>query len=195
MNKPKVIGITGGIGGGKSTLAKILREKGYLVYDTDLEARRLQNENIDIRKHLIHLFGEDIYDNQQLNRKKLAELVFNNPELLLKLNSIIHPVVKNDFINWQKEHSNERYLFIESAVMYESGFDSIIDKVIVVTAPEEVRIARVVKRDNISPEQVRQRIANQMPEEEKIKRADIVLNSNGKNVLKNNIEKLFKEIK
>jgi dephospho-CoA kinase len=193
--KSLIIGITGGIGGGKSTLSEILREKGYFVYDTDSEAKRLQNEHPDIRRQLTAEFGNEIYDETgQLDRKCLASLVFENPKLLSKLNQIIHPVVRQDFSDWQKKYAQEKHLFVESAILFESGFDELTDKIIVVTAPEEVRIKRVAKRDGVTHEQVRARIANQMPEEEKIKRADIVLDSNGKRVLAEQIDIKLEEI-
>ncbi|NDV46016.1 dephospho-CoA kinase [Paludibacter sp. 221] len=194
MKKPLVIGITGGIGGGKSTLARMLQKKGYHVYDTDVEAKKLQDKNTEIRRQLIELFGDEIYDNDRLNRKKLASIVFRNPEQLAKLNEIVHPVVREHFLDWKSQHSNEKYLFVESAIMYESGFVGFVDKVIVVTAPLHVRILRVAKRDKITPEQVRERIARQLPEEEKIKKADIVLNSDGKDVLSANVEHIFSEL-
>ena len=196
MKKTLIIGITGGIGGGKSTLAKILREKGYWVYDTDFEAKRLQNEDAEVCRQLSILFGSEIYDEMgNLDRKKLADLVFENKESLSKLSQIVHPAVRLDFSEWRKQHADEKYLFVESAIMLESGLHELVDKVVVVTAPEKVRIKRVVKRDKITPKQVRARMANQMPEKEKIKRADIVLNSNGKRVLSQNIEKMFAELK
>jgi len=193
--KPLIIGITGGIGGGKSTFSGLLREKGYAVYDTDREAKRLQNEHPEIRQQLAAEFGSEIYDEiGQLDRKRLASLVFENPQLLSKLNKIIHPIVEQDFLEWQKKYVQEKFLFVESAIMLESGFDKLTDKIIVVTAPEEVRIERVVKRDGVTPEQVRARIANQMPEEEKVKRADFVLNSDGKRALSENLEEILFEL-
>ena len=186
-----IVGITGGIGGGKSTLSDLLREKGFFVYDTDFEAKRLQSEHPEIRQRLIDLFGENIYVDQQLDRKKLADIVFKNSGLLSGLNKIIHPFVRKDFTEWKCKHSNEKYLFVESAIMFESGLYNEMDKIIVVTAPENVRIERVMKRDGVSAEKVLARMKNQLSEEEKIKRADIVLNSEGENVPNKNIEKLL----
>ena len=190
-----IIGITGGIGGGKSTFSELLREKGYAVYDTDREAKCLQNEHPEIRRQLTAEFGSEIYDeNGQLDRKRLANLVFENPKLLSKLNKTIHPIVEQDFLEWQKKHVQEKILFFESAILFESGFDKLTDKIIVITAPENVRIERVVKRDGVTHEHVRARIANQMSETEKIKRADFVLNSDGKRVLSENLDRILFEI-
>ena len=194
MNKPLIVGITGGIGGGKSTLSAVLREKGYCVFDTDLEARNLQNTDPDIRRCLTEAFGNDIYNSEGLDRKKLASIVFNNHEKLALLNEIVHPAVRLKFHDWQQEHKNEKYLFIESAIMFESGLAYLMDKIIVVTASEEERISRVMKRDGVSEDEVRARMKRQMPEEEKIAKADIVLSSEGENVLSRNVKKLLKEI-
>lgn len=195
MKKTLIIGITGGIGGGKSTLAKVLCEKGYFVYDTDLEAKRLQNKDTNVRRQLTDLFGSEIYDETgNLDRKKLAGIVFKNQELLSKLSQIVHPAVRHDFQAWKQKYADEKYLFVESAIMFESGLHELMDKIIVVTAPENVRVDRVVKRDKITPEQVRARMANQMPEDEKVKKADIVLNSDGKHVLSQNIDRMFAEL-
>ncbi len=194
MKKPIIIGITGGIGGGKSTISALLREKGFLVYDTDQEAKRLQNTNPDIRKKLINLFGDDIYNQENvLDRKKLAGIVFKQPDLLSKLNEIIHPEVKRDFLNWQEKHADEPFLFIESAILFEGGLKDFVDKIVVVTAPEDIRIQRVIKRDQTTATKVRERMAQQMPENEKIKLADIVLDSDGDNI-SNNFEMLLLNI-
>jgi dephospho-CoA kinase len=178
-----LVGITGGIGSGKTTLSNLFRDEGYLVYDSDLEARRLQNEHPQIKAQIQALFGESIYTPEGLNRVELAKLVFGNYELLLQLNNIIHPFVKADIVSWKLMHAHERILFIESAILFESGFEHLVDKVLLVTASEELRMARVIRRDKLSPEKVRARMLNQLPEEEKMKRADLIISSND-NLLK-----------
>lgn len=170
-----IIGITGGIGSGKSTLSKLLLTEGFRVYNTDDEARRLQNESSSIRNQLIEQFGSEVYNAEGLNRKYLANIVFNQPESLLKLNSIVHPAVKDDFVNWAKQYSFEKYLFLECAILFEGKFDLLVDKIILVTASEAVRIERVMKRDQSTVEQVKARIRNQMGDEEKMKHADYVV--------------------
>jgi len=177
MHKPLIIGITGGIGSGKSTLSKLLRAEGYSVYDTDLEARRLQNEHSAMRKKLVEMFGKDIYTEQGLNRSALGKIVFSKPELLTKLNAIVHPLVMEDFQSWVINRLPKKMLFIESAILYESGFNKLVDKVILITADESVRIERVVKRDGVTPEHVRARMSYQLSEEEKLTRADFVIYS------------------
>lgn len=177
MSNPLIIGITGGIGSGKSTLADKLRAQGFEVYDSDMEARRLQNEHPYIVQELKKLFGSDIYNSGGLNRQALARIVFTQKDLLGKLNEIIHPVVKADFQQWIKKHSSAKLLFMESAILFESGFDKLVDKVILMTASETVRIARVVKRDGSLPEQVKARMSNQLPDEKKVPRADFIIYS------------------
>ncbi|MDR3652674.1 MAG: dephospho-CoA kinase [Paludibacter sp.] len=194
MHKPLIIGITGGIGSGKSTLSHLLRAEGYSVYDTDLEARRLQNEHSTMRKKLVDMFGKDIYTEQGLNRSALGKIVFSKPELLTKLNSIVHPLVMDDFNNWVQNRFPKKMLFIESAILYESGFNKLVDKVILITAAEDIRIERVVKRDGITPEHVRARMSNQLPEEEKLTRADFVIHTDDDKPLVDKMRKLIAEL-
>jgi dephospho-CoA kinase len=194
MSKPLLIGITGGIGGGKSTLSNKLRAEGYIVYDSDMEARRLQNQHPVIRKQLIALFGDEIYNLQGLNRPVLAKLVFGQKDLLYQLNAIVHPVVREDFEHWIHLHSDQKLLFMESAILFESGFDSLVDKIIVMTASEEVRIRRVVKRDGISEEEVKARMANQSPDDLKIAKADFVIHSDDCQPLVDKMMKILAEL-
>lgn len=195
MHKPLIIGITGGIGSGKSTLSHLLRAEGYSVYDTDLEARRLQNEHTSMRKKMIDLFGKDIYTENGLNRSALGKIVFSKPELLTKLNAIVHPLVMEDFENWINNRLPKKMLFIESAILYESGFNKLVDKVILITASEPVRIERVMKRDGVSSEHVRARMSSQMPEKEKLNRADFVIHSDDNMPLVDKMRKIIVELK
>lgn len=173
-----VIGITGGIGSGKSTLSALLLKHGFPVYDTDKEARRLQDDNEILVQQIKSLLGENIYLNGKLNRPAVAALVFNNSELLHKLTTVVHPVVKQDFINWKSNYSGEDLIFIESAVLFEGGFNLLTDKIILVTASEDVRIQRVMNRDGITQEQVLSRIKNQIPDTEKAPKSDLIINTN-----------------
>ena len=194
MSKPLLIGITGGIGGGKSTLSTKLRAEGYEVYDSDKEARRLQNQHPVIRKKLIALFGENIYNLEGLNRAGLAKLVFGQKDLLAQLNAIVHPIVKEDLEHWIHLHSHQKLLFMESAILFESGFNLLVDKVIVMTASEEVRIRRVVKRDGITEEEVKARMANQSSDELKIAKADFVIHSDDSQPLIDKMLKILAEL-
>ena len=177
MNSPLLIGITGGIGSGKTTLSELLRLEGFQVYDSDVEAHRLQNEHPLIRKQLVELFGEEIYNHNGLNRSALAGIVFGKTDLLLQLNSIVHPIVLEDFKSWIETHYTHKFLFMESAILFESGLNSIVDKVILIVASESIRIARVVKRDDVTPEQVQARISHQLPDAAKIPFADFIIHS------------------
>ena len=194
MQKPLIIGITGGIGSGKSTLSKLLRAEGYSVYDTDLEARRLQNEHSAMRKKLMDMFGKDIYSDQGLNRSAFGKIVFGKPELLTKLNTIVHPLVMEDFNSWVLNRYPKKMLFIESAILYESGFNKLVDKVILITADESIRIERVVNRDGVTPEHVRARMANQFPDKEKINRADFVIHSDDNKPLDEKMRKIIVDL-
>ena len=141
-----IIGITGGIGSGKSTIAKGLAKCGYTVYDCDKEAKRIVEENEKVQKAIIHLLGSEAFIGKQYNTSYVAKRVFAEPELLAQLNAIIHPAVKADILSTFTFHLSP-FTFLESAILYESGFDILCDKIIVVDAPEEIRIARTIKRD------------------------------------------------
>ena len=194
MHKPLIIGITGGIGSGKSTLSKLLRAEGYSVYDTDLEARRLQNEHSTMRKKLMDMFGKDIYTEQGLNRSALGKIVFGKPELLEKLNTIVHPLVMDDFNSWVSNRYPKKMLFVESAILYESGFNKLVDKVILITADEAIRIERVIKRDGVTSEHVRARMAYQLSDNEKIERADFVIHSDDNKPLDEKMRKIIVDL-
>jgi dephospho-CoA kinase len=194
MNKPLVIGLTGVIGGGKSTLADKLRAEGFEVYDSDMEARRLQNEHPVIREQLIELFGEDIYTEQGLNRSVIASKVFSDKNLLLKLNKVVHPVVEAHFKNWVDKNSSNKFVFVESAILFESGFNKFVDKIIVITASEEIRIKRVMKRDGSTVEQVQARMASQISEDFKTSKADFIIHSDDNMPLLDKMRRILHEL-
>lgn len=181
-----IIGITGGIGSGKSTIAKQLRDMGYMVYDTDSEAKRLIVEDTHVRQQIEQLFGSEVYKNSIYQTALVAQRVFADHSLLAKLNAIVHPAVKADIMNrvsrlasQESQVGNQKNLFfIECAILYQAGFDTLCDKVVAVTAPEEIRLARAVARDHSTIEKVRARIHAQEAEKD-VKRADIVINNDG----------------
>lgn len=181
-----IIGITGGIGSGKSTIAKQLREMGYMVYDTDSEAKRLIVEDTHVRQQIEQLFGSEVYKDGIYQTALVAQRVFADHSLLAKLNAIVHPAVKADIMNrvsrlasQESQIGNQKNLFfIECAILYQAGFDTLCDKVVAVTAPEEIRLARAVARDHSTIEKVRARIHAQEAEKD-VKRADIVINNDG----------------
>ena len=140
-----IIGITGGIGSGKSYLAQELAKRGFAVYDCDRAAKRIIAEDKDVQAAIIRLLGEEAFTDGRYNTAYVAQRVFAEPQLLKKLNKIVHPAVKADILSPCTSHLSP--LFIESAILFESGFDGLCDKIVVVTAPEETRIARTIARD------------------------------------------------
>lgn len=173
----KVVGITGGIGSGKSTISEMLRKGGYPVFDCDVQARHICDKDIYVIIEIKKVFGDDIYKDDKLDRKRLANIVFNDKESLEKLNSIVHPKVR-DYMYGAIEDSGSELFFVESAIMFESGMNELMDYVIEVWAPEEVRIERVISRDNTTKDKVLDRINNQMEERDRMALSNYVLNNN-----------------
>lgn len=157
--------------------SRYLMRRGELVYDTDMEAGILQECDDNLREKITTHFGTDIYGMNGLDRKQLARIVFSDKEKLKILNHIVHPAVIEDFRYWVSNNASHKFLFMECAILFEGNFNHLVDKVVVVTAPEAIRIQRVMKRDCVNEESVTARIRNQMPEEEKIKRADWVFDT------------------
>jgi dephospho-CoA kinase len=168
------IGLTGGIGSGKSTVAKIFEVLGVPVYYADDAARRLLNENENLKQEVVRHFGAEAYISGELNRNHISEIVFNNKEKLELLNSLTHPAVMRDSEEWTKVQTAP-YTIREAALIFESGVDRYLDYVIGVSAPENLRIERTTQRDSIARDQVLARMKNQMDEEEKMKRCDFVI--------------------
>ena len=174
-----IIAVTGGIGSGKTTISNLLRERNYPVYDTDAAGRKLQDEDAQVRAKIIALFGEKAYTGHTLNRAFVAAQVFGNSALLSALNAIVHPAVVADFKTWKAGFDSQQLLFMECAVLFEAGFENLVDKILVVTAPEEMRIERVMRRDGLTREQILSRMAHQVSEKDKISKADFVINTDG----------------
>lgn len=172
------VGITGGIGSGKSTVCKIFRLLGVPVFEADLIAKEIMNNNGSVVDSLTSWFGTDIYINGRLNRQKLAAAIFENEEWLQKVNGLVHPLVRDEFLRW-KSSQNGPYLIYEAAILFESGFYKMMDVNILITAPEQVRIDRVIQRDNSTKEQVLARMSKQWSDEEKRKLATFeIVNDN-----------------
>jgi len=190
------VGITGGIGSGKSTVCRVFSVLGIPVFQADVEAGRLQNEDPKIGSELIGIFGAEIYSEEGLlNRKKLASIVFNDRELLEKLNCIIHPAVHREFEKWSTRNSNFPYVIYEAAILFETGNFRNFDFTILVVADEQERIERVSKRDHSKPEEVLQRMNNQLMDKEKIKMADFVIENNDNQLIISQILKLDQLLK
>ena len=171
----KTILLTGGIGSGKSAVAGILRKMGVPVYDCDSRAKWLQENDADVRQKIMQLLGDDVYEGQRLNRKKMAAKIFSDTALLSKVEGIVHPAVENDFNRWCLEQKKD-IVALESAILYECGLNNkCIDKVCLVYAPTETRIERVARRDSANIEEIRRRMANQASDDDKLKKADFVV--------------------
>lgn len=180
---PLLVGLTGGIGSGKSTVAKVFNSLGIKVYNSDFEAKQLVNHDQEIIRKIKQRFGESIYVVGVLDSKQLAKMVFNNSKALNDLNAIVHPKVRLHFENWVVQNSQDRILIKEAAILIESGAYKGLDKIILVTAPENLRVQRVCKRDNTKEEDVRKRIQSQMNDDEKMKFVDVVIKNNEEELL------------
>jgi dephospho-CoA kinase len=168
------IGLTGGIGSGKTTVARIFSVLGIPVYDADSASKRLMSEDENLKKNIIEHFGKGSYKNGQLNTKHLSEQVFSNPAKTELLNSIVHPATINDAEEWMKKQ-HAPYLIKEAALIFESGSNKMLDKVIGVSAPLSLRVERTMKRNNITSLQVTARMNLQMNEEEKLRLCDYII--------------------
>ncbi|MFZ1676403.1 MAG: dephospho-CoA kinase [Saprospiraceae bacterium] len=182
----KLIGLTGGIGSGKTTVASIFTTLGIPVYNSDARAKLLMNANEELRKKIIDLFGQEAYsDNLELNTSWMASRVFNDREQLLKLNSIVHPAVFKDLVEWssQPEQLTAPYLIQESAILFEENLTDRFDGIILIVASEEIRVSRVMQRNKVAREKILQRISNQWPDEKKIPLSDFVIFNDGVRLL------------
>ena len=176
------VGITGGIGSGKSVVSDVIRLLGYPVYNSDIRAKELSDTNPIIRQSLVALFGPAIYTDNHLNRPLLASHLFQNSSHREAVNAIIHPVVFADFNKWcAVQHTS--LVFAESAILVESGFSALMDKMIVVDAPHKLRLQRVVERDAVTMEQAQRRMAAQMDSVDLCKRADYVIYNDNEHLL------------
>lgn len=177
-NLPIIVGLTGGIGSGKSTVAHIFNKLGYPVYDSDSRAKALYSESQELKEAMIFAFGKEVYIQNQINRPYLAKLVFQDEEKLSILNKIVHPFVKKDFLSWVK-NQNSSLIIREAAILIESGAHKDCDKIITVEAPRDVRIKRVVQRDASSIKEVESRISKQLSDEERRRLSDYIIHNDG----------------
>lgn len=159
------IGVTGGIGSGKSTVCRLLADMGAAVYDSDARAKALMNEDMALREAIIEAFGEECYGKEGLNRAYLAAQVFGNEEALARLNAIVHPAVRADFRAWA-EVQQSTYVVLESAILFEAGFENEVDSTLAVMSPLEERVRRTMERDGATREEVLRRISHQMSDDE-----------------------------
>lgn len=190
----KKIGITGGIGSGKSIVSRILKTIGYPIYDSDSWAKHLMNNHPNIRQALTDKFGAETYTHEGLNRTYLAQQIFNNKTNLAFVNSIVHPIVCNHFTQWT-ENQHSEFVFIESAILFSSGLDKILDKTIYVDAPQELRLQRAMLRDNASAEAIIARINNQSHDSEYARsHSDFIIQNDNQTLLTPQILNTIKKL-
>lgn len=194
MAQKLIVGITGGIGSGKSVVSRLLNMLGYPVYDSDSKAKRLNDTDEEVKRALTLAFGSDLYENGLLNRSKLASLIFQSDSNRQLVNAIIHPAVKRDFLRWA-EAQNSDIVFLEAAILYESGFDAFMNKVVAVAAPEQVRIQRAMQRDNATEQQIVNRLRTQMSQDVLESKADFVVVNDGIQPLLPQIEALAVQLR
>ncbi|MBI1227187.1 MAG: dephospho-CoA kinase [Bacteroidetes bacterium] len=183
-NQPLQVGITGGIGSGKSTVCRIFEQLGIPVYNADERAKALMVGDANVISKIKKLFGDEAYlPDGSLHRKWIGGIVFQDSEMLKKLNSIVHPAVQKDGEKWHKQQHGSPYTLKESALLFEIGSQIFYDKTIVVYSPKEIRLQRVMARDSLSKEAVEARIKNQMEDEKKMQLADYVIINDGRKML------------
>ncbi len=192
----KTLGVTGGIGSGKTEACRILETLGAQVFYADDEAKTIIQKHPEVRRDMILAFGPDTYDAEgRLNRAYVASRVFGSPERLALLNRIVHPRVYEAFEQRKQKAEESGLLVLEAALLFESGGDAYVDQVLVLEAPSEVRVQRVTRRDRTSPESVQARIAHQWPREERLRRADhVIYNTGSLSDLRREVETLFREL-
>jgi len=188
------IGITGGIGSGKSVVSECVRIMHIPVYNADEASKNILKTNTSIQDKLKKLLGEEIFSNGELNKARMASLIFNDPDLLARTNAIIHPAVFDDFNRWS-DCQRSNIVACESAIIFESGINHFLDYVITVFAPEQIRIKRTELRDNITEEQVKSRIKNQLSDEERINRSDFVLINDCREAIIPQLREILERIK
>lgn len=191
----KTIGVTGGIGSGKSVVCDIFKILGTKIYNADIRAKEILNTNATVKQEISKNFGSEIYHSGKADRNLLAGIVFNNQEKLSILNSIIHPAVAEDFDVWMESNRNEDYIIKEAAILFETGTFKLLDKIVLVYSPEEVRIQRVIERDNTGRDAVLARMKSQMDDIEKMKLSDyIIYNDTDHSLIKQvvNLHNIFK---
>ncbi len=188
------VGLTGGIGSGKTLVSSIFEKLCVPVYYADTAARDLMNSDAGLKDDIVSLFGDQAYGKDGLNRQYLAGSVFGDPVKLAGLNRLVHPAVRLDFKRWTAEQSGSLYVIEEAAILFESGASQEMNLSVLVYAPEELRISRVMKRDGVDREAVQRRMGHQLSEEEKMEKADFVLINDGKEMLLPQVIELHNKI-
>ena len=188
-------GVTGGIGSGKSYVCKVFEQLGIPVFYADSEVKKMYDDTPEVRAQLVEAFGEKIYDNGKLNRKLLAQIAFGSSSALARLNAIAHPAAGKRFLAWAARQKNTPYVLHEAALMFESSAHRLMDKVITVAAPLELRIQRVMHRDSCSRQEVERRIAHQLSDSERAARADYTIDCDDSTPLLPQVLKIHGELR
>jgi dephospho-CoA kinase len=187
------LGITGGIGSGKTSVCRVFNVLGIPVFSADAEAREIMDSDFEIIEKVKGIAGKNIYESGSLDRIELARLIFNNEDLLKQINAVVHPVIFNHFSIWEKTVSAP-YVIMEAAILFESGASKLVDRKVTIVAPVEERIERVVRRNNLTREEVISRINNQMDDEDKIRLSDYVIYNSEHEMIIPSILKIHEEI-
>ena len=172
------VGLTGGIGSGKTTVSNFFLDYGIPVYNSDSQGKTLMNTNLELKNDIVSLFGKSVYDNGILNTNLLSSIVFNDSTKIEQLNNLVHPKVAQDFNQWVGKNNNKPILVKEAAILIESGAYLNMDKIILVVSEKSTRINRVSKRDNSDLDYIEKRINHQLTDNEKIKYADYIIENN-----------------
>ena len=189
------VGLTGGIGSGKTTVSNFLLEYGIPVYNSDSQGKKLMNTNLELINDIVNIFGESVYNNGVLNTNLLSSIVFSDPEKIKQLNNLVHPKVAEDFNQWVGKNNNQPILIKEAAILIESGAYLNMDKIILVISKKSNRINRVSKRDNFDLESIEKRINFQLTDDEKIQYADYIIENNSSlDDLKHEVLRVINEI-
>jgi len=190
------VGLTGGIGSGKTTVSNFLLDYGIPVYNSDSQGKTLMNTNLELKNNIVSIFGESVYDNGILNTNLLSSIVFSDSKKIDQLNNLVHPKVAEDFKQWIGKNNNQPILVKEAAILIESGAYLTMDKIILIVSQKSTRINRVSKRDNSDLESIEKRINLQLIDDDKIKYADYIIENNSSlEHLKLEIIKVINKIK
>lgn len=188
------VALTGGIGSGKSTIAEIFKTLNIPVFNSDIKAKNIINTTSSVKKQIIQQFGNESYINNELNKTFIANLIFNSSENLKKINSIVHPVVFEEYLKFQNRNKNKHYTIFESAIIFENNYQNRFDFTISVLSTKSLRIKRLLLRDNASLTAIESRIKNQVSDKVRIENSDFIIRNNNKSLLINQVLKIHNQI-
>lgn len=188
------VGLTGGIGSGKTYITHFFNKLGIAIYNSDTRGKHLMDSDPQVKNKIIEAFGSESYNQDGLNRKYLSQHVFNDNAKLATINQIVHPAVKADFENWCSSHKNDTYIIKEAAILIESGAYKDCDYLIVVTAPTNMRIQRVIDRDNMTPDEIKKRMAKQLSDDDRLQHASFTINNDGTMLVEEQVVEIHNQL-